>query len=191
MPQLSESKKMTRLATIILMQIVLSAGFASTALSADDINKTEAFDIDERISGPRVYIGAGVDNLSERKGTDVSAYGMIEAASSVLHEPTGLRFRMGADLSEVGAWAGVGISTEYVFDEDPFYIEASFLAGAYKAFGELDLDHTIEFRSQVAVGYHFDNNYDVAIGYSHKSNASLSSNNPGAEALYIRLGRGF
>ena len=165
----------------------LLMGSTSYALSNENLDGSIASDY----SGPRLYLGIGADNLSTRAGFDSSVYGLVEGASEIFYDPLGLRFRLGADLSEVGIWAGAGISAEYVFEEDPFYIEASILAGAYSDFGNLDLDHAIQFRSQVAIGYHFENNYDVAIGYSHKSNAGLGSDNPGSESIYIRIGRGF
>jgi len=180
-----------RIITFTCAHLILSAAFANVAFAADELNQIESSKISERISGPRIYLGLGIDNVSERRSTDISPYGLIEAASSVLHDPTGLRFRVSADVSEVGVWAGAGISSEYVFEQNPFYIEASILAGAYTDFGKLDLDHVLEFRSQIAIGYHFENNYDLAIGYAHKSNASIGDSNPGAESLYIRLGRGF
>ena len=172
---------------LALFQSALFLGMATNAQSNENLHGSASSDF----FGPRLYLGIGADNLSTRVGFDSSVYGLVEGASEVLYDPLGLRFRLGADLSEVGIWAGVGISAEYVFEEDPFYIEASILAGAYSDLDNLDLDHAIQFRSQVAIGYHFDNDYDVAIGYSHKSNAGLGNDNPGTESLYLRIGRGF
>ena len=172
------------------LSLAFFLGLTGISQSADTLTKEETVDITQRISGPRVYVGIGADNLQERRDSSTSLYGAIEGASEVLHEPLGLRFRIGADVSDVGAWAGLGISTEYVFEENPFYIETSFLAGIYEDFDDLDLGHPLEFRSQIAVGYHFENNYDIAIGLSHKSNAGIGDTNSGAEALYIRLGKG-
>ena len=163
----------------------------SNSFSADITDKVETFDISERISGSRVYVGLGADNVGEREDYDPYIYGLVEIASPVYDDITGLRFRGSADVSEIGAWAGAGISIEHVFEENPFYVELSILAGLYTDFGDFDLDHAVEFRSQVAVGYHFENGYDMAIGYSHKSNAGIGDSNPGSEALYLRVGHAF
>ena len=168
--------------------ILLYSG--NVSFSADEtVISDEA--LQDRFSGPRIYISLGADNIRERRGFDISTYGAIEVASEILNEDYGLRLRLGADVSEVGAWAGVGISTEYVFDEKPFYIEGSFMAGGYTDFGELDLGHALEFRSQVAIGYHFENDFDVALTYAHKSNASIGDSNPGAESFALRIGHAF
>jgi len=116
---------------------------------------------------------------------------MVEFASEVLHEASGLRTRIGADVSGVGVWGGAGISIEHVLEASPFYVEASILAGLYTDAGDLDLGSVVQFRSQFMIGYHFENGYDLAFGIAHKSNAGLAQSNPGSETLYLRLGKGY
>jgi len=61
----------------------------------------------------------------------------------------------------------------------------SFGAGYYKHGDGKDLGHDIEFRSQLELGYRFDNRSRISFAISHISNASLSDNNPGTEIATI------
>ncbi len=61
----------------------------------------------------------------------------------------------------------------------------SFGAGDYKHGDGKDLGHDIEFRSQLELGYRFDNRSRISFAISHISNASLSDNNPGTEIATI------
>ncbi|MGI9353262.1 MAG: acyloxyacyl hydrolase [Rhizobiaceae bacterium] len=169
---------------------VFYAAAGTATLAADDAD-TNLLDFEHTdFSDPRIYLGVGADNIRSRDDFDPSVYGMIELSTGVLHKGTGLRLRVSADASEVGYWVGVGFSMEYHFETNPFYVEASLLGGWYTDDGDLDLDHDLEFRSQVMAGYIFDNGYDVAVGIAHKSNAGIGDDNPGSETVYIRLGYG-
>ncbi len=139
----------------------------------------------------RLFIAGGVDNIDANDRFGDSGYVSFEVAPGVLDQDYGLRICAAVDVSEVGYWGGAGISAEYRFDNMPAYIEGSFLAGLYTDSDELELGHAIEFRSQVALGYIFDNGYDVAVGIGHKSNAGLSNINPGANAVFVRIGKDF
>ncbi|MBO6784517.1 MAG: acyloxyacyl hydrolase, partial [Alphaproteobacteria bacterium] len=48
-----------------------------------------------------------------------------------------------------------------------------------------DLGHTIEFRSQLEIGYRFDDRSRLSFAVSHISNASLGDSNPGTEIATI------
>lgn len=65
----------------------------------------------------------------------------------------------------------------------------SFGAGAYTNGDGKDLGHAIEFRSQVEVGYRFDDRSRVSLAVSHISNASIGDSNPGTEiaTLYYHI----
>jgi len=52
---------------------------------------------------------------------------------------------------------------------------------------KLDLDHVLEFRSQLEFAYRFDNRSRMGIAISHYSNASLGDTNPGTETATIYL----
>ncbi len=171
--------------------VIALLGVPGVAQAADDIDFTNNVLFSDSITGPRYYLGFGADNVSSSQGFDPTPYGMIEFASAVQDEVTGLRTRAGAEVSGVGVWGGAGFSIEHVFENSPYYVEASILAGLYTDAGDLDLGVAVEFRSQIMVGYHFQNGYDLAFGLTHKSNAGLGESNPGAETLYLRLGKGY
>ena len=65
------------------------------------------------------------------------------------------------------------------------------MAGLYADAGKHDLGHIVEFRSQLMLGYIFENGSDLAIGIAHKSNANIADSNPGSETIYVRYGSGF
>jgi lipid A 3-O-deacylase len=50
---------------------------------------------------------------------------------------------------------------------------------------DLDLGHTVEFRSQAEIAYRFDDRSRLGLAISHYSNASLGSSNPGTETLSL------
>jgi len=50
---------------------------------------------------------------------------------------------------------------------------------------DLDLDHPIEFRSQLEFAYRFDDRSRLGLAISHYSNASLGDTNPGTETLSL------
>lgn len=61
----------------------------------------------------------------------------------------------------------------------------SFAPGAYIEGGGKDLGHVLEFRSQAEIGYRFDNRSRLALAFSHMSNASIGTDNPGTENLVL------
>jgi len=166
---------------------------ATTAFSADEsVGSVEGFNTNS-FDDARFYVGGGIDNVFEGRGADAEAYFMVEYASEIINPDYGVRWRVGVDGSEIGIWGGAGLSAEHVFANSPYYIEGSLMAGIYEDLEEqdqLDLGHSFEIRSQIAVGYHFGNGYDLAVGISHKSNAGLSDDNPGLETVFVRLGVG-
>lgn len=50
---------------------------------------------------------------------------------------------------------------------------------------DLDLGHSLEFRSQMELAYRFDNRSRLGLAVSHYSNASLGDKNPGTETLSL------
>jgi lipid A 3-O-deacylase len=55
----------------------------------------------------------------------------------------------------------------------------------------LNLGHAVEFRSQMELAYRFDDRSRIGLSISHYSNASLSNNNPGTEALMVNYSMPF
>ena len=50
---------------------------------------------------------------------------------------------------------------------------------------DLDLGHSLEFRSRLEVAYRFDDRSRLGLSFSHSSNASLGDTNPGTESLML------
>jgi hypothetical protein len=61
----------------------------------------------------------------------------------------------------------------------------SFAPGAYEKGDGKDLGHTLEFRSQLEIGWRFDDRSRLGLAVSHMSNASIGDKNPGEESLTL------
>src|SRR3546814_14800892 len=87
----------------------------------------------------------------------------------------------GVEVTSDGAvWGGIGILVDVtVFDA--VVLTGSFAPGLYEDGNGKNLGHTVEFRSQVELGYQFENRSRLSLGFSHTSNGSLRSDNPGVE----------
>lgn len=64
-------------------------------------------------------------------------------------------------------------------------ITPSFGAGFFDGRGALNLGYDLEFRSALALFYHFNSRQRLGLSFSHLSNASLSDYNPGTETLSL------
>lgn len=71
----------------------------------------------------------------------------------------------------------------------PFVFTPSFGAGLWASGNGKDMGSPFEFRSQLELGYQFENQSRFSVSYSHMSNASLGDSNPGANtvSLYYHL----
>src|SRR3546814_389899 len=89
----------------------------------------------------------------------------------------------GLEVTSDGAvWGGVGVLIDITFF-DAVVLTGSFAPGLYEDGNGKDLGHLIEFRSQVELGYQFENQSRLALAFSHLSNGSLNEDNPGVEVL--------
>jgi hypothetical protein len=86
--------------------------------------------------------------------------------------------------SEGSGWVGTGLYYDYHFGNN-FFLTPSLAVGLYNDGGGKDLGSVIEFRSQIEVGYEFENASSVSAGLSHLSNAGLDDKNPGTEVLSL------
>lgn len=77
-----------------------------------------------------------------------------------------------------GLYADFNLSPEWT-------LTPSLAAGLYSDGGGKDLGHTVEFRTQLELGYNFQNGSRLATGLAHVSNASLGDRNPGTEILSL------
>ncbi len=95
---------------------------------------------------------------------------------------------LGVSITDDGdAWIGYGFNYTKSFFGDRVYAQLSLLPGIYARGNGPDLGHAIEFRSGAEVGYRAKNGIRYGISYDHRSNANLSSTNPGMETLQFRV----
>lgn len=88
----------------------------------------------------------------------------------------------GAEATSDGAFYGVGgILLDVPLG--PIRFTPSFGTGFYSSGSGKDLGSVIEFRTQVELGYQFENDSRFSVGYSHISNAGITTTNPGSNIL--------
>ena len=86
---------------------------------------------------------------------------------------------------EGSLWIGGGFMTELKLN-DQWMITPSIGAGYYNKGGDdIDLGHSIEFRSQIELSYQFENKNRIGLSFSHMSNAGLGDKNPGTETISL------
>ncbi len=92
---------------------------------------------------------------------------------------------VGVEATSDGAFYGAAGVLIDVFFGKRFVVTPSFGAGYYADGDGKDLGHEIEFRSQIEIGYRFDNRARLSLAFSHISNASIGDKNPGVEILNV------
>ena len=92
---------------------------------------------------------------------------------------------VGVEATSDGAFYGAAGILIDVFLGDRVVLTPSFGAGYYADGDGKDLGHEIEFRSQIELGYRFDNRARLSLAFSHISNASIGDENPGVEILNV------
>lgn len=107
-----------------------------------------------------------------------------------------LHFNPMIDISftDKGAvWAGFGLYQQFDFeiaDQDLFF--GFYTApGFYSAGNDIDLGLALQFRAGFEFGAVFHDDWRLALSYDHRSNADLSSVNPGVETLQLRFSKPF
>ena len=70
---------------------------------------------------------------------------------------------------------------------DHIYVVPSFAPGIYLHGDGRDLGGPVEFRSQIEVGWRFDDGTRAGVSLSHMSNADLYDSNPGVESLMLNI----
>lgn len=85
-----------------------------------------------------------------------------------------------------GGGVFVGLAGDWLI-HDQWTFTPSFAVGAWGNGDGKDMGSVLEFRSQVEVGYRFDNGWRLGASYGHISNAEIGDTNPGAEILSMHL----
>lgn len=92
---------------------------------------------------------------------------------------------VGVELtSDAAAYGVAGILTDIYFGRR-IVLTPSFGVGVYADGNGKDLGSAIEFRSQLELGYRFDDRSRLALAFGHISNAHLTDQNPGSEILTV------
>jgi hypothetical protein len=112
-----------------------------------------------------------------------------------------LETRLEYRVSPRGPFRGVAVAT--LTDDSALFVGAGvgyqidlgrrwaltpvFVPGYYRKGNGKDLGYSLEFRSQIELGYTLAGGYRVSIAFSHLSNGGLGSRNPGEESLTIGI----
>src|SRR3546814_12931342 len=89
-----------------------------------------------------------------------------------------------AVTTDGSVWGVIGVLVD-VTCVDGVVRTGSFAPGLCVEGGGKDLGHVVGFRSQVELGYQFDNRTRLALAFSHASNAHLDGTKPGVEVLSL------
>lgn len=90
---------------------------------------------------------------------------------------------VGGEVTSEGAVYALGGLLADIQVGDNFLITPSFGAGLYGDGDGKDLGHVVEFRSQIELGWEFENSSRAGVAFGHISNAGLDNKNPGTEIL--------
>ena len=132
--------------------------------------------------GEHLVLQAGGYDVSQ--GDDSAALGAIEYRFR--DQFNGLRPVVGfMATSDEATYAYAGAYWDLPLNTAPFVITPGFQAGAYSQGNGKDLGYGIEFRSTIEAAYEFESGHRLGLGFSHLSNASLGSDNPGTETLQM------
>ena len=129
----------------------------------------------------RLLIGAGYYDIMDNE----DAFDMRAEWRSGDDFVWGISPFVGAEATSDGAIYGlVGLFRDFPVAPQ-WYVTPSFGAGLYHDGDGKDLGHTVEFRSQIELGYEFESAHRMSVGFGHISNASLGDRNPGTEILNV------
>lgn len=95
---------------------------------------------------------------------------------------------LGLSVTDTGdVWLGFGNTLTATFAKDQLYLRSSNLAGIYRQGTGADLGSYLEFRSSLEFGYQAPSGLRVGLFTDHRSNAEISTLNPGFETLQLRV----
>jgi|TARA_B110000238_G_scaffold111114_1_gene120792 lipid A 3-O-deacylase len=91
--------------------------------------------------------------------------------------------------ADTAAYVYTGVQAQYNFGKINF--TPSFAPGFYSKGNGKDLGHIIEFKSELQISLDFSSNSQLGFSYNHLSNASLGTNNPGANSYMFNFFKTF
>lgn len=157
--------------------------FAAIALLSASFTPVSAQETERAIKQSRLLFAIGYyDVFDDQDGVDFRA----EYRPNSVVFIDNLKPFAGIELTSEGSvWAGGGLLYDWNFKPN-WYFTPSFGVGLYNHAGDdEDLDHPIQFRSQLEVSYEFKNKNRLGLSLSHLSNAGLGDDNPGTEVLSL------
>lgn len=144
------------------------------------------------LTAQELTFGLGTTDYGDQ-GTDGAAF-EVEYRHSPFVERRVMSIAWGGNVSltsEGDAFIGAGVWTRWQW-QSGFFIDNSVMPGLYnEGTPGNDLGSAFEIRSLLALGYQFDNGSAVSAALTHKSNASLATDNPGANTYMIRYHMSF
>ena len=145
-----------------------------------------------------VFFGAGYSDVLDKSG-DPSGVVLVEVGFRELigFQSSGhgtvfrIRPRIAVESTFDGDfYGGIGLSGEVFPFGGPMFIEGSFLSGVQHR-TDRDENYPIQFRSQLGLGYLFENGRTLAVTFDHKSNNGWGDGNSATETLMVRYGAPF
>ena len=169
-------KKITCLAALVAMGV--SCGVYAADIDEQQLQEDETIYISGQVGIYNVVRSASDD------GEGATAY-TIEYRDQV---KLPFRIRPVGSLmitSDDDWYLSVGVMRD-VRVADPIILSGSFSAGLFH-YGDknVNLRNDLEFKSKIEAAYEFDNRMRLGVGFSHISNASLGTDNPGTEILSL------
>ncbi len=161
-----------------MKKLILSASICGFTFTA-----TPAFAQDESAESSYLSLGVGIWDVTQ--DDDMATDLRVEYRHG---DPLFWKIKPWGGLeatTDGSIWGGVGVLADFKPAQN-IYITPSFGVGLYTDGGsDKDLDHPIEFRSQLEAGYEFDNTHRLGVAFGHISNADLGDDNPGTEILNV------
>ncbi len=133
-------------------------------------------------------VGLGVfDVLDDEKSMSIRAEYRFDYSPLL-----GIKPLIGVETSTDAAFHGfAGLYRDFYLN-DHVYLTPSFVGGGYANGHGPDLNHYIQFRSMVELGYKLNDEYRMSLGLSHTSNGNLGDEgNSGTEAAALYIHRGW
>ncbi|MEL6885095.1 MAG: acyloxyacyl hydrolase [Pseudomonadota bacterium] len=139
------------------------------------------------VEAQEITLGLGTTDYGEQ-GSDGAAFALEHK-----HRPfrqkrvMSLSFGAAATVSAEGdVFLGGGLWTRWEWPSG-WFVDNSVMPGLYEeGTAGNDLGSTLQIRSLLGVGYRFDNGGALSVALTHKSNAGLADDNPGANAYLLR-----
>jgi lipid A 3-O-deacylase len=129
---------------------------------------------------PLLSVGVGAFNVLKTRVVPEFQMEYRTALSIIMARP----FFGAFTTSDLNFYLYAGIGWDLHFSKR-IVLTPSFAPGLYLPGHGKNLGYPLEFRTSMELAYKFDNKSRLGIQFYHLSNASISSRNPGTEALLI------